>query len=77
MTELREKPNENEDNTPTNPHRLSSLQIPKNSVFAFIDPNGAGKTTTIKLLRGLTRTTSSDRTIIGHDFTIENKRILV
>lgn len=52
-----------------------NLQVPKNSVFAFLGPNGAGKTTTIKLLLGLTRPTSGGGTILGHDLTVENKRI--
>ncbi|MFW9910920.1 MAG: ABC transporter ATP-binding protein [Candidatus Thorarchaeota archaeon] len=52
-----------------------NLQVPKNSVFAFLGPNGAGKTTTIKLLLGLTRPTSGGGTILGHDLTLENKRI--
>ncbi len=52
-----------------------NLQVPRNSVFAFLGPNGAGKTTTIKLFLGLTRPTSGSGTILGHDLTIENKRI--
>lgn len=51
------------------------LQVPQNSVFAFLGPNGAGKTTTIKLLLGLTRPTSGNGTVLGHDLVMENKRI--
>lgn len=32
-----------------------SLQVPRGSVYGFLDPNGAGKTTTIRLLLGLLR----------------------
>jgi ABC-2 type transport system ATP-binding protein len=87
MTESQEKTRENESRTAIETHGLSktfgdfyavkglNLQVPKNSVFAFLGPNGAGKTTTIKLLLGLTRPTSGGGTILGHDLTMENKRI--
>lgn len=87
MTESQEKMDETESHTAIDIHGLSkafgnfyavkglSLQVPKNSVFAFLGPNGAGKTTAIKLLLGLTRPTSGGGTILGHDLTTENKRI--
>jgi len=87
MTESQENPKESESHAAIEIHGLSkafgdfyavkglSLQVPRNTVFAFLGPNGAGKTTTIKLLLGLTRPTSGGGTILGHDLTMENKRI--
>jgi ABC-2 type transport system ATP-binding protein len=87
MMESQEKTKEIESPTAIEIHGLSktfgdfhavkglNLQVPKNSVFAFLGPNGAGKTTTIKLLLGLTHPTSGGGTILGHDLTMENKRI--
>ncbi|MDH4215221.1 MAG: ABC transporter ATP-binding protein [Candidatus Thorarchaeota archaeon] len=87
MTESQEKNKESASHTAIEIHGLSkafgdfyavkglNLQVPKNSVFAFLGPNGAGKTTTIKLLLGLTQPTSGGGTILGHDLTVENKRI--
>ena len=77
MTESQEKPKENEERTAIETHGLSNPQVPKNSVFAFLGPNGVGKTTTTKLLLGLTRPTSCGGIILGHDLTMDNKRILV
>lgn len=42
-----------------------SLNIEKGSVFGFIGPNGAGKTSTIKMLVGLSHSTSGSITIKG------------
>ena len=87
MTESQEKTKQSESHTAIELHGLSkafgdfyavkglNLQVPKNSVFAFLGPNGAGKTTTIKLLLGLSQPTSGGGTILGHDLTLENKRI--
>jgi ABC-2 type transport system ATP-binding protein len=87
MIESQEKTKVDESQTAIEIHGLSkafgdfyavkglNLQVPKNSVFAFLGPNGAGKTTTIKLLLGLTQPTSGGGTILGHDLTMENKRI--
>src|SRR5690349_4883755 len=44
-----------------------TLELPKNSIFAFLGPNGAGKSTTIKLLLGLIRPTSGRATLFGMD----------
>jgi ABC-2 type transport system ATP-binding protein len=44
-----------------------SLQVPKNSIFAFLGPNGAGKSTAIRLLLGLARPTQGSGTIFGLD----------
>jgi len=75
MTESREKPKESEDHTVVEIHGLSNLQLPMNSFFAFLGPNGAVRR--IKLFFDLTRHTSGGRTILGHELTTENKRILV
>ena len=87
MIESQEKMKESESRTALEVHGLSkafgnfyavkglNLQVPKNSIFAFLGPNGAGKTTTIKLFLGLARPTSGGGTILGHDLTMENKRI--
>jgi ABC-2 type transport system ATP-binding protein len=87
MTESREQTKRSESQAAIEIHGLSkafgnsyavkglNLQVPRNSVFAFLGPNGAGKTTTIKLLLGLSRPTSGGGTILGHDLTMENKRI--
>lgn len=45
-------------------HNLS-LNVPKGSVYGFLGPNGAGKTTTIKLLLGLTKTSSGTIRVLG------------
>jgi ABC-2 type transport system ATP-binding protein len=44
-----------------------SMQVHKNSIFAFLGPNGAGKTTTIKLLLGLARPTAGGARVFGLD----------
>jgi len=77
MTESREKAKENEDHTAIETYGLGNQEVPKNLVFTFLGPNGAGKTTTIKLVLGLTRPTSGGGIILGHDLTMDNKRILV
>lgn len=43
------------------------LCVPKEEVYGFLGPNGAGKTTTLKLLLGLTRSTSGAIRIFGQD----------
>jgi ABC-2 type transport system ATP-binding protein len=42
-----------------------SLEVPAGSVFGFLGPNGAGKTTALKILAGLTRSTSGDASVNG------------
>lgn len=44
-----------------------SLAIPEGSFFALLGPNGAGKSTLINILAGLTRATSGQAAILGHD----------
>jgi ABC-2 type transport system ATP-binding protein len=51
------------------------LNIKKNTIVGFLGPNGAGKTTTIKLLLGLTRPTSGNATVFGHDIVTDSIEI--
>ncbi len=44
-----------------------TLSIEQGEVFGLLGPNGAGKTTTIKILTTLTRPTSGQAAINGHD----------
>lgn len=44
-----------------------NLEIKKGEFFALLGPNGAGKTTTINILSSLTRKTSGEAVINGHD----------
>jgi len=44
-----------------------ALTIPEGSFFALLGPNGAGKSTLINILAGLTRATSGQAAILGHD----------
>ncbi len=47
------------------------LKVPEHSIFGFLGPNGAGKTTAIKLILGLTSSTSGTCTIFGKDIAKE------
>jgi ABC-2 type transport system ATP-binding protein len=44
-----------------------SFQVKKGSIYGLLGPNGAGKTTTIRILTGLTKTSSGDARILGYD----------
>lgn len=44
-----------------------SFTVGKGEIFGFLGPNGAGKSTTIKMLCTLTRPTSGDAVLAGHD----------
>jgi ABC-2 type transport system ATP-binding protein len=46
-----------------------SLTIPDGTVYGFLGPNGAGKTTTMRMLTGLTRSTSGSGTVAGVSIT--------
>ena len=43
------------------------LTVDRGELFAFLGPNGAGKTTTIRIMTGLTRATSGEVLLGGHD----------
>jgi ABC-2 type transport system ATP-binding protein len=44
-----------------------SLTIQPGEIFALLGPNGAGKTTWISIVCGLTRATSGQARVLGHD----------
>jgi ABC-2 type transport system ATP-binding protein len=44
-----------------------SLSIEEGEFFGLLGPNGAGKTTMISVLAGLTRATSGQVSVLGHD----------
>ncbi len=44
-----------------------SLDIYRGEIFALLGPNGAGKTTFISIVAGLTRRSSGEVTVLGHD----------
>ena len=52
-----------------------SLQIEAGSIFGFLGPNGAGKTTTMRMLCGLTHSTSGHATIEGADVWKDRQRV--
>src|SRR6266536_6721292 len=52
-----------------------SLTIEAGSIFGFLGPNGAGKTTTIRMLCGLTHSTSGRATIGGADAWTERQKV--
>jgi ABC-2 type transport system ATP-binding protein len=43
------------------------LTVEEGSIFGFLGPNGAGKTTMLRLIAGMTRPTSGEIRILGHD----------
>jgi ABC-2 type transport system ATP-binding protein len=49
-----------------------NLSVPRHSIFGFLGPNGSGKTTLMKVLLGLSRVTSGNGTIFGHDIVTES-----
>jgi len=51
------------------------LQLETGHILGFIGPNGAGKTTTIKILVGLSRATSGQAFVAGHDCSADVRRI--
>ncbi|HBG47382.1 MAG TPA: daunorubicin ABC transporter ATP-binding protein [Deltaproteobacteria bacterium] len=56
-----------------------SFSIGRGEIFGLLGPNGAGKTTTIKMLSGLSRSSSGDVKIMGRDVvrkTLEVKRLI-
>ncbi len=47
------------------------LDILRGEIFALLGPNGAGKTTLISIVAGLTRATSGQIRVLGHDIAKE------
>lgn len=47
------------------------LAVPKHSIFGFLGPNGAGKTTLMKILLGLSRSTTGSAAVFGQDMASE------
>jgi ABC-2 type transport system ATP-binding protein len=52
-----------------------SLNVPAGSIYGFVGPNGAGKTTTMKILTTLTRPTSGNASVAGHDVLSEPRAV--
>ncbi|MGE3960807.1 MAG: ABC transporter ATP-binding protein [Dehalococcoidia bacterium] len=44
-----------------------SFTVQPGEIFGILGPNGAGKTTLVEILEGLTRPTSGDAAVLGHD----------
>ncbi len=44
-----------------------SFEIPEGSIFGFLGANGAGKTTAMRILLGISRSTSGSVRVFGHD----------
>jgi len=47
------------------------FEVHRGEFFGFLGPNGAGKTTTINILTGVTRATSGEASILGHNVATE------
>jgi ABC-2 type transport system ATP-binding protein len=47
------------------------FEVQRGEFFGFLGPNGAGKTTTINILTGVTRATSGEASIFGHNLAAE------
>jgi len=54
-----------------------NISIKQGSCVGFLGPNGSGKSTTIKLLTGLSRTTSGRAYIFGHEIGRETREALL
>lgn len=50
-----------------------SLTVPTGSIYGFVGPNGAGKTTTMRILTTLTRPTTGEAYVAGHNV-LEDRR---
>ncbi|MES2318063.1 MAG: ATP-binding cassette domain-containing protein [Pseudomonadota bacterium] len=53
-----------------------SLDVPAQSIFAFLGNNGEGKSTVIRMITGLLRADSGEITVLGLDVRRERKAIL-
>ncbi len=47
------------------------LTVPEGEFYALLGPNGAGKSTTISIISSLTKPTSGQVNIFGHDLSVE------
>ena len=47
------------------------FEVQRGEFFGFLGPNGAGKTTTINILTGVTKATSGEAFILGHNVATE------
>ena len=47
------------------------LTVPEGEFYALLGPNGAGKSTTISIISSLTKPTSGQVSIFGHDLSVE------
>jgi ABC-2 type transport system ATP-binding protein len=52
-----------------------SLQVPSGSIYGFVGPNGAGKTTTMRILTTLTRPTSGEAFVAGHNVMTDRRAV--
>jgi ABC-2 type transport system ATP-binding protein len=52
------------------------LRVPRGSAFGYLGPNGAGKTTLIRMLLGLTDSTSGRMSLLGRPLPSERTRAL-
>ncbi|PJF22436.1 MAG: multidrug ABC transporter ATP-binding protein [Phototrophicales bacterium] len=52
-----------------------SLKVPRGSIYGFVGPNGAGKTTTMRILTTLTRPTSGEAWVAGHNVVQDRRAV--
>lgn len=52
-----------------------SFQVKQGEIFGFLGANGAGKTTAMKILIGISRPTSGQVTVAGHDIYTDTERL--
>ena len=52
-----------------------SLRVPMGAIYGFVGPNGAGKTTTMRMLTTLTRPSSGQARIAGHNVAEEPRSV--
>ncbi len=51
------------------------LTVPEGSIVGFLGPNGAGKTATLRLLAGLSRATSGQAWVAGHEVALNSSAL--
>ena len=52
------------------------MQVRKGEIYGFLGLNGAGKTTTIRMLMGLSRATSGQMSLLGHDVPRDRTKVM-